>query len=60
MPIASKDIKVGHIIKMVQGQRAPADLILFKTTEQSGNIFIKTDQLDGETDWKLRKAIPFT
>lgn len=23
-------------------------------------MFIKTDQLDGETDWKLRKAIPFT
>ena len=38
----------------------PADLILFKTTEQSGGVFIKTDQLDGETDWKLRKAIPFT
>ena len=38
----------------------PADLILFKTTETSGSAFIKTDQLDGETDWKLRKAIPFT
>ena len=23
-------------------------------------MFIKTDQLDGETDWKLRKAIPHT
>ena len=33
---------------------------MFKTTEASGNIFIKTDQLDGETDWKLRKAIPQT
>ena len=33
---------------------------MFKTTEASGNVFIKTDQLDGETDWKLRKAIPFT
>ena len=58
VPIASKDIKVGHIIKITQGQRVPADLILFKTTERSGNVFIKTDQLDGETDWKLRKAIP--
>ena len=31
--IASKNIKVGMIIKIVQGQRVPADLILFKTTE---------------------------
>ncbi len=23
-------------------------------------MFIRTDQLDGETDWKLRKAIKFT
>ena len=23
-------------------------------------MFLKTDQLDGETDWKLRKAIPLT
>lgn len=60
VPIASKDINVGMIIKIVQGQRVPADLVLFKTTEQSGSVFIKTDQLDGETDWKLRKAIPFT
>lgn len=60
VPIQSKDIKVGQIIKVNQGQRVPADLILFKTTEMSGNVFIKTDQLDGETDWKLRKAIPLT
>ena len=23
-----------------------------------GSCFIKTDQLDGETDWKLRTALP--
>lgn len=60
VPITSAEIKVGQIIKVVQNQRIPADLILFKTTEASGSVFIKTDQLDGETDWKLRKAIPFT
>jgi len=38
----------------------PADLILLYTSDGSGSIFIKTDQLDGETDWKLRKAIPQT
>lgn len=30
------------------------------TTEKSGTVFIRTDQLDGETDWKLRKAVQLT
>jgi phospholipid-translocating ATPase len=33
-------------------------MILLRTTEESGASFIRTDQLDGETDWKLRLAIP--
>jgi len=27
------------------------------TTEAAGTIFIRTEQLDGETDWKVRRAI---
>lgn len=42
-PIAAQDIKVGHIIKVKQNQRVPADLVLFYTTEQGGSVFIKTD-----------------
>lgn len=53
-------MKVGHIIKVHQNERIPADLVLLYTTEKSGSVFIRTDQLDGETDWKLRKAITFT
>lgn len=33
-------------------------MILLRTTEDSGACFIRTDQLDGETDWKLRLAVP--
>ncbi len=54
------DLKVGHIVKVHQNQRLPADLLLLYTTEKTGAVFIRTDQLDGETDWKLRKAIPVT
>ena len=32
----------------------------FIKREQSGSVFIRTDQLDGETDWKLRKSMRFT
>lgn len=33
-------------------------MLLLRTTETSGACFIRTDQLDGETDWKLRLAVP--
>lgn len=38
-------------------QRVPADLVLLRTSENSGSCFVRTDQLDGETDWKLRLAV---
>jgi phospholipid-translocating ATPase len=40
--------------------KVPADCVLFQTTEVTGTCFIRTDQLDGETDWKLRIAVPYT
>ncbi|CCE62268.1 hypothetical protein TPHA_0C01120 [Tetrapisispora phaffii CBS 4417] len=54
--IQSKDLKVGDLIKLNKGERVPADAILLQTSDNSGEEFIKTDQLDGETDWKLRIA----
>ena len=38
----------------------PADMVLMQTTEHTGSCFVRTDQLDGETDWKLRLAVPAT
>lgn len=40
--------------------RIPADMVLLKTTDKSGASFIRTDQLDGETDWKLRRPLSHT
>ena len=53
-------MKVGDIIKVSQNERFPADCLLLYTTEKNGSVFIRTDQLDGETDWKLRKAVAVT
>lgn len=41
-------------------ERVPADLVLLRTSDKSGAVFVRTDQLDGETDWKLRLAVPAT
>lgn len=56
----AQSIKVGDIIKVNQNEAFPADCVLLHTTEKSGTVFIRTDQLDGETDWKLRKAVGMT
>jgi len=53
-------LQVGHIIEVRANQRIPADLLLLHTTDESETVFIRTDQLDGETDWKLRKPVRYT
>ena len=58
--IPSSKIKVGDLILVYKDQRVPADMIFLKTTEKNGACFIRTDQLDGETDWKLRLAVSAT
>ena len=35
-------------------------MVLLRTTEHTGSCFVRTDQLDGETDWKLKLAVPMT
>ncbi len=49
-----------YSFKSASGFRVPADLVLLRTTEAQGTCFVRTDQLDGETDWKLRVAVPCT
>lgn len=48
------------MIELHAKERIPADIVILATSEPSGTIFIKTDQLDGETDWKVRRAIRST
>lgn len=48
---------MGDIVKIVGGDRVPADMVTLYSDGDQGTLFLKTDQLDGETDWKLRKAV---
>ena len=54
----ASELLVGDIIKLKKDGRVPADIIVLKTFNEAedNQAFIRTDQLDGETDWKLRKA----
>ncbi|KAH0580019.1 putative phospholipid-transporting ATPase IIB [Termitomyces sp. J132] len=55
--VPSSALRVGDLIHLEKNQRVPADLVLLHTSDSSGTCFIRTDQLDGETDWKLRVAV---
>ncbi|PVV00048.1 hypothetical protein BB559_000161 [Furculomyces boomerangus] len=58
--IPSNKILVGDLIILNKNTRVPADILLLKTNEENGSCFIRTDQLDGETDWKHRAAVSLT
>ncbi|XP_022904487.2 probable phospholipid-transporting ATPase IIA isoform X1 [Onthophagus taurus] len=58
--VAASKLKVGDLILVDKEERVPADLVLLRTSDRSGSVFVRTDQLDGETDWKLRLAVPTT
>ena len=54
----ASDLQIGDVVELKKDGRVPADLVVLKTFNEAkdNQAFIRTDQLDGETDWKLRKA----
>lgn len=53
-------MNVGDVVVVKSGNRIPADMLTLYSDDEQGTLFLKTDQLDGETDWKLRKAVKMT
>ncbi|BGP19964.1 Putative aminophospholipid-translocase [Rhodosporidiobolus nylandii] len=59
-PTPSARLRVGDLVHLEKNDRVPADMLLLRTSDPSGTCFVRTDQLDGETDWKLRVAVERT
>ena len=56
----SKNIRAGDIVKLGSGDRVPADIILLHCSEGQRGTYIKTDQIDGEIDWKNKVPVKTT
>ena len=54
------DIAVGDIVRVESEESFPADLVLLASSEPEGLCYIETANLDGETNLKIKQAIPET
>ena len=51
-----KDIRVGNIVKCLNNEFFPADLVLLNSSGRKGICYIETKNLDGETNLKHKMA----
>ncbi|KAI8981510.1 hypothetical protein BDB01DRAFT_794396 [Pilobolus umbonatus] len=55
-----RELKVGDLVRIENGEFFPADLILFSSSEPEGLCYIETSNLDGEVNLKIKQALSVT
>lgn len=54
------NVAVGDIIRVESEEPFPADIVILASSEPEGLCYIETANLDGETNLKIKQAIPET
>jgi len=52
-----RDIKVGDIILVKDGELLPADIVCISTSRSDGRTYLETANLDGETNLKVKNNV---
>ena len=52
-----RDVVVGDIVKILNNQHVPADILVLSSSGHRGICHIETSNLDGETNLKIRQAV---
>ncbi|KAJ6242785.1 putative phospholipid-transporting atpase [Anaeramoeba flamelloides] len=60
LPTAWKDVHVSDFVKVRENEFLPVDLLLLSSNDERGICYIDTRNLDGETNLKIRQALPET
>ncbi|KAF4714449.1 hypothetical protein FOZ63_026931, partial [Perkinsus olseni] len=53
-------LRVGDVIRLSRGDRVPADVVILASSDDDGQVFVGTENLDGETSLKPKAALPET
>lgn len=53
-----EDLKVGDFVLLKNNEAIPADIVICSTSEEEDCCYIETKNLDGETNLKVRHAVP--
>jgi len=53
-----REVQVGTVVRVKEGQYFPADLVLVATQEEKGICYVETKNIDGETNLKHKAALP--
>jgi len=51
--VKASELKVGNIIKVIEDQPVPCDILLISSSDDTGICFVTTANLDGETNLKV-------